>query len=265
MSVAAQKHPRKSQLKTAAELGIMKINVPIGNSMNNSGVVKNPLSVIAIFASVAEISGAAVLPHVSSENQQLYIWFLMSFPFALVLLFFATLNWNHKALYAPSDYKSDESFLEGVNRNNPRRTEIASMEKIIESKVEEGLSSAEGMQDLKGKSAIAKKITTSIKNSAFLTIDASPLTGNEESVFDLPYVAFASLGQLTNEIYFLIEEYVKPFEYGYSWVLRNSNNREVIKNARMITGAKRGTSCPDNRSLKEVGIMPGMTIQITKP
>lgn len=233
--------------------------------MSNYGIVKNPLSVIAIFAGVAEISGTSVLPFISPENQYLYIWFLMLFPSALVVLFFLTLNWNHKALYAPSDYKSDESFLEGVNRSSPRRTEIALMEKIIESKVEEGLSSAEGVQDLKSKSALAKRITTSIKNSAFLTIDASPLTGNEENVFDLPYVAFSSLGQLTNEIYFLIEDHVKPFEYGYSWVLRNPNNHEVIKNARMITGAKRGTSCPDNRSLKEVGIMPGMTIQITKP
>ncbi|MFZ6864169.1 hypothetical protein ACO0K7_16190 [Undibacterium sp. Ji67W] len=233
--------------------------------MVNYGIVKNPLSVIAIFAGVAEISGSGVLPFISPENQHLYIWFLMSFPFVLILLFFATLNWNHKALYAPSDYKSDESFLESLSRSNSRRTEIASMEKIIESKVEEGLSSAEGVQDLTGKSAIAKRITASIKNSAFLTIDASPLTGNKKSVFDLPYVAFASLGQLTNEIYFLIEDYVNPFEYGHSWVLRRSNNSEVIKNARMITGAKIGTSCPDNRSLKEVGIMPGMTIQITRP
>lgn len=81
--------------------------------MNNKlGTVKNPLSVIAIFAGIAEISGAAVLPHISSDNQQLYIWFLMSFPFALVILFFITLNWNYKVLYAPSDFQNEDNFVD---------------------------------------------------------------------------------------------------------------------------------------------------------
>jgi hypothetical protein len=81
--------------------------------MNNKlGTVKNPLSVIAIFAGIAEISGAAVLPHISPDNQQLYIWFLMSFPFALVILFFITLNWNYKVLYAPSDFQNEDNFVD---------------------------------------------------------------------------------------------------------------------------------------------------------
>lgn len=53
--------------------------------MEKIGVVKNPLSVIAIFAGIAEISGTAILPFISSENQSAYIWFLMSFPFALII------------------------------------------------------------------------------------------------------------------------------------------------------------------------------------
>jgi len=71
--------------------------------MNKTGIVKNPLSVIAIFAGVAEISGTSVLPFISEENQRLYIWFLMSFPFTLVLLFFSTvdtlLKHKHKHSY----------------------------------------------------------------------------------------------------------------------------------------------------------------------
>lgn len=52
------------------------------------GHIKNPLTVIAIFAGIAEISGTIVLPFISEENQATYIWFLMSFPFFLVLVFF---------------------------------------------------------------------------------------------------------------------------------------------------------------------------------
>ncbi|MFZ6776516.1 hypothetical protein ACO0LD_06745 [Undibacterium sp. Ji83W] len=73
--------------------------------------VKNPLSVIAIFAGIAEISGTAVLPHIAVANQALYIWFLMLFPTLLVCIFFLTLNFNHKVLYAPSDFKDEDNFV----------------------------------------------------------------------------------------------------------------------------------------------------------
>lgn len=228
--------------------------------MKNTGVVKNPLSVIAIFAGVAEISGTGVLPFIDPANQELYIWFLMLFPFTLVLLFFGTLNLNHKALYAPSDYKSDESFQQNVNGARSQREGIASMEKLIESKVTEVLHSSDNNQPPE---SIAQKITESIKTSSFITINAQPLTGSHD-VFDLPYVAFSSLNALTDEVYFLLENHVGPFEYGHSWVL-STEDGEVIKNARMITRTPVGVPCSDNRSLKEVGILPGMTINVSKP
>ena len=54
--------------------------------------VKNPLTVIAMFAAIAEISGTIVLPFVDAALQGLYIWFLMLFPTLLVGAFFVTLN-----------------------------------------------------------------------------------------------------------------------------------------------------------------------------
>jgi len=75
------------------------------------GHIKNPLTVISRFAAIAEISGTAVLPFIAPENQATYIWFLMVFPVLLVGTFFLTLNFNHKTLYAPSDYKNQDHFL----------------------------------------------------------------------------------------------------------------------------------------------------------
>ena len=75
------------------------------------GHVKNPLTVIAIFAAIAEISGTTVLPFIAAEYQGTYIWFLMLFPALLVILFFLTLNFNHRVLYAPSDYKDEKHFF----------------------------------------------------------------------------------------------------------------------------------------------------------
>lgn len=78
---------------------------------NKFASVKNPLTVIAIFAGIAEVSGSAVLPLIDPANQTLYIWFLMLFPFALIGIFFLTLNFNHRVLYAPSDFKDEDNFV----------------------------------------------------------------------------------------------------------------------------------------------------------
>jgi hypothetical protein len=75
------------------------------------GLIKNPLTIIAIFAGIAEVSGTIVLPFVAVQNQQLFIWFLILFPSILVIAFFTTLNFNNKVLYAPSDYKDEGNYL----------------------------------------------------------------------------------------------------------------------------------------------------------
>jgi len=79
------------------------------------GLIKNPLTIIAIFAGIAEVSGTVVLPFISEENQELFIYFLICFPSILVLLFFVTLNFNNKVLYAPSDFKDETNYIK-VNK-----------------------------------------------------------------------------------------------------------------------------------------------------
>lgn len=96
------------------------------------GHIKNPLTVIAIFAAIAEISGTTVLPFIESENQGIYIWFLMIFPVFLVGIFFLTLNFNHKVLYAPSDYKNEDNFLKSFSRATTQEKEDKLREDIEE-------------------------------------------------------------------------------------------------------------------------------------
>lgn len=93
--------------------------------------ISNPLTIIGIFAGIAEVAGTAVLPLVSSELQHIFIWYVMGFPVLLVVIFFLTLNRNHKVLYAPSDFSNEDNFmqllsaakvdkkLEEVKLNNP--------------------------------------------------------------------------------------------------------------------------------------------------
>ena len=73
--------------------------------------VKNPLTVIAIFSMLTETSAAVSLPFIDSENQKIYIWFLITFPSFLIVFFFLTLNFNNQSLYSPSDFTNEKYFI----------------------------------------------------------------------------------------------------------------------------------------------------------
>lgn len=96
------------------------------------GTIKNPLTIIAIFAAIAEISGTLVLPFIAAANQSIYIWFLMGFPLLLVLLFFITLNFNHKVLYAPSDFKDEDNFFKSLRPATPSERENKLAHEVLE-------------------------------------------------------------------------------------------------------------------------------------
>ena len=82
--------------------------------------VDNPLTIIAIFAGITEVAASAALPFLSDATQQVFVWFLFLFPFALVAAFFATLNFNPRVLYAPGDYKDEKHFLEALSLSQDR-------------------------------------------------------------------------------------------------------------------------------------------------
>lgn len=101
------------------------------------GHIKNPLTVIAIFAAIAEISGTTVLPFIEPSNQSIYVWFLMLFPTFLVGIFFLTLNLNHKVLYAPSDYKDEKNFVNPYGKATPEEQGKKLREEVEEIEAED--------------------------------------------------------------------------------------------------------------------------------
>ena len=86
--------------------------------------VGNPLTLLAVFASISEAVSAAALPFLNEapDDRIVLIWFVVLFPSALVLLFFGTLWVAPARLYGPGDYKSDEAFLSTIKK----RTDVYS-------------------------------------------------------------------------------------------------------------------------------------------
>jgi len=211
------------------------------------GHIKNPLTVIAIFAGIAEISGTTVLPFIEPENQSIYIWFLMIFPFFLVGIFFITLNFNRRALYAPSDYKDEKHFIFHEKNNNKQRNSFEEIKLTLEQ-----IKNEEDRNKLKNKI-----------NDLELKLEDVELTNpnqldQNEVLIDLEDIGkgLISTGinkndlfqSLLNSIYFeFLFQQVPTFSYGRKWQLVDLNSNKVI--------AKHGDS--DTRTLSEAGIEEG--------
>ncbi|HDF2340870.1 TPA: hypothetical protein PC598_000399 [Morganella morganii] len=74
--------------------------------------INNPLTIIAIFAGVAESLATIALVNVPQDIQLIFVYFVMVFPTVIVVLFFLTLNYNNTVLYAPSDFDDQSHYLE---------------------------------------------------------------------------------------------------------------------------------------------------------
>ncbi|WP_159081864.1 hypothetical protein [Paenibacillus sp. CAA11] len=88
------------------------------NMIDKINKVSNPLTIIAIFAGIAEVAATVALGLIAAEVQRVFIWFVMLFPILLVLSFFVTLWYRPQALYAPSDYRDEDNFMKNMNKAN---------------------------------------------------------------------------------------------------------------------------------------------------
>src|SRR5205823_5216643 len=94
--------------------------------------VSNPLTVIAIFAALSEVASTLALAAVDASLQGTFVWFVMLFPVLLVVLFFLTLNFNPKVLYAPSDFRADENFLNLLKGNTELSVNLEKLNEQLE-------------------------------------------------------------------------------------------------------------------------------------
>ncbi|ROO38877.1 hypothetical protein SAMN03159507_02427 [Pseudomonas sp. NFACC32-1] len=86
--------------------------------------ITNPMTLIAIFATLSETSAAISLPFLDDQDREYYLWFLISFPFYLLLLFFVTLNFNYRSLYSPSDFRKNKHFVKTMDDATRRHKRV---------------------------------------------------------------------------------------------------------------------------------------------
>ena len=187
--------------------------------------VKNPLSIIAIFAGIAEISGAVVLPFIETAHQAIYVWFLIVFPIVLVVLFFLTLNFNHKVLYAPSDYQNEENFL----RSLPKATFKEKIQKI-EAEIKEEKTTAQEFPNSDKNSASNKFEPESLDSDSTITY---PLLSRQSTTTKYLGAEDLVFRKLSKEFSSQIQREVKPNAlaggYVFDGIVRDMGVTTVIE------------------------------------
>lgn len=84
---------------------------------NAKGLTKNPLGIIGLFISLIYGFACLVLStsiaNLQSANERLpLIWFIIIFPLIILGAFIYLVVNHHEKLYAPSDFRNDDAFIE---------------------------------------------------------------------------------------------------------------------------------------------------------
>jgi len=233
---------------------------------------QNPLGIIALFIVLVYLFAALLVgfsDKLTPADRTPIVWFLVGFPPVVLFVFAWLVSGHHEKLYAPKDFQSDDGFL---SARQAARPQLEKQYPQIESGVRSVLTGPEllgtlqsGAQPKQTLEAAADRIAQDIRSSSFITIDARKFKGDEQARVDYPVSAFASVGELLNQVYHLLAPRVQHFEYGHSWVLKDSGSGAIIRSARMLRDMRPAQPFHDTRALADVGIAPGMTLVVVNP
>lgn len=232
-----------------------------------------PLSIISIFFSFTEIIAGYAVTSTSGTIQIILTFFVVVYPTIVAFCFFAILWLDPSKFYAPTDFKTDEAYLKMQERRvNPSTTNI---EIVIKERILEYLTSTNFLNVIRGigtdekDDVLKEKMEDAAKNISDRIIDSNFFTVEVRSRPDLKNTysidTFPDFETLTDTLYYWLQGngvYVRAFYYGTDWILIDIENNNPIPNQRMISNVPCGNRFWDKRSLSEVGINPGSTIQI---
>jgi hypothetical protein len=114
--------------------------------------------------------------------------------------------------------------------------------------------------------AVADQTAERVREANVLTIDSSPLVGFRsglEEVWQVSYNRYRTVSALLNALWVTLSSTsadIPAFTYGERWVLRDASSGKIF-NELGSSWAKESDVLFDNRSLKDVGTLPGMTLE----
>jgi hypothetical protein len=229
-----------------------------------------PLWIISLFFSFTEIVLGYAVFNTTGGIQIALTCFVIIYPMLIAICFFWILIHYPGHIYAPADFENNKFFIESISASRKAREGLLTLDSEIEKRINKALTSdqiVKQLSSLKDESmrealqTISNNITTQIREDNFFSISLTTFLGKEKEL-TFPFNGFANFNDLTDEIFFLSEGSMEPYTYGTTWVLKDESTGKLIKHARMISGLGPGKPVKDNRTLEEVGITPGSTLEV---
>lgn len=246
--------------------------------------VLTPLWIIALFISLTEtVLGVGVI-QTSGGVQIALTVFVLSFPLLIAGTFFFTLWKKPWVLYAPMEYGTGTDVKDFV-REMSGKTPLGELQiySQIQQSIQDTLASPEVIAKLskvplRGEYAdreivknilsdAAAKAEENIRQQAFLTIDSRPFESNGGHIWQVPYDRSNTVRSLLNDIFFSLRKGTSSLpahNYGKVWILRDTTSGRVFTNMGRSWAMKQNRE-NDERKLTQVGIEPGMTLEIVAP
>lgn len=86
--------------------------------------VSNPLTIIAIFAGLAEVAMTVTVGLLDGWNQTIFMWFAAAFPIGIAIGFFTVLIRKPALLYAPSDWQDERNAFRSYHNETELVTDV---------------------------------------------------------------------------------------------------------------------------------------------
>jgi hypothetical protein len=113
------------------------------------------------------------------------------------------------------------------------------------------------------RSLLKKKIESiehDVISKEFISVD---LTEFRSEIKNFPMAALTNMDDLLNAVWAALTPSVEPYTYGIQWVLRKPSGENIL-GVRVITGTPAGIPVTDRRTMKEMGIDPGIMLKVIK-
>lgn len=237
-----------------------------------------PLWIIALFVSLTEAVLSIAVTQTSSNIQLILTVFVITFPLLIAIAFF-TILWNRPyVFYPPTEFGSDtdvETYVGAMQRNAMDQGKLFSN---IQDTIRSTITSKAVLSELsttllphlpqKAKAdigrALQSAVTTTvdkIRQVSFFGIDTYPILGAKDGyMWDLVYEGYPTVSSLLDLLYAALKRHLSTQSYGKEWLLRDAETGHLFKNMGRTWAGNRADTC----SLAEVGIKPGMTLEVIK-
>jgi len=236
-----------------------------------------PLWVISLFVTLTEVFLSIGVIKSTGWIQVALTAFVIIFPLIIAIGFFSILWCRPYVFYSPKEYDQPD-VRQYVEAMQLKFRESRDLFPQIENTVRSELSSTKVVNELvdivsdlnakhteaqieKILMSVADKTLESIKTESFITIDSSTLIGPKGAIFQIPYNRYSTVSELLDMIWSLLSEYVEPFTYGVRWALREKKTGKILKDMGR-TWVDKYEKSADSRSLSEVGIIPGIFLEV---